>query len=110
MSIANSLYFQVSRFDSDSKDVVYVGDAEPFFGSVNFNSVVFCCRVGQVLYKERVPLWDSNSRKLSDFVTRFSFIIDTQDFSPVYASTVMALLSFSLLLVSQLLLTQLLIF
>ncbi|XP_024979853.1 L-type lectin-domain containing receptor kinase IX.1-like [Cynara cardunculus var. scolymus] len=82
LPIADSLYFQVPRFDSDAKDVVYVGDAEPSFGAVDFNSVVYCCRVGQVLYKEKVPLWDSNSGKLTDFVTRFSFVIDTQGFVP----------------------------
>nr|XP_043635137.1 L-type lectin-domain containing receptor kinase IX.1-like [Erigeron canadensis] len=81
-SIANSLYFHVSRFEPETQDVVYIGDAAPFFGAVNLNSVVFCCRVGQVLYKEKVPLWDSNSGKLSDFVTHFSFVIDTQDFIP----------------------------
>ncbi|GJT39742.1 concanavalin A-like lectin/glucanase superfamily protein [Tanacetum coccineum] len=75
------LNFQrVPRFDSNAKDVVYIGDAVPSFGTVNFNSVVYCCRVGQVLYKEKVPLWDSNSGKLSDFVTHFTFVIDTQDF------------------------------
>ncbi|GKD35513.1 L-type lectin-domain containing receptor kinase IX.1-like protein [Tanacetum coccineum] len=80
LPIANSVYFQVPRFDSNAKDVVYIGDAVPSFGTVNFNSVVYCCRVGQVLYKEKVPLWDSNSGKLSDFVTHFTFVIDTQDF------------------------------
>ncbi|XP_071706126.1 L-type lectin-domain containing receptor kinase IX.1-like [Rutidosis leptorrhynchoides] len=79
---ANSVYFQVPRFEPNTNEVVYIGDASPFFGGVNLNSVVYCCRVGQVLYKEKVPLWDSNSGKLSDFVTRFSFIIDTQDFIP----------------------------
>lgn len=80
--ISNSVYFQVARFDSDAKEVVYIGDAVPSFGAVEFNSVVYCCRVGQVLYKQRVPLWDSNSGKLSDFVTHFSFVIDTQKFVP----------------------------
>ncbi|PWA39375.1 Concanavalin A-like lectin/glucanase superfamily [Artemisia annua] len=80
LPIAHSVYFQVARFDSNAKDVVYIGDAVPSFGTVNFNSVVYCCRVGQVLYKEKVPLWDSNSGKLSDFVTHFTFVIDTQNF------------------------------
>ncbi|PWA46325.1 Concanavalin A-like lectin/glucanase superfamily [Artemisia annua] len=82
LPIAHSVYFQVPRFDSNAKDVVYIGDAVPSFGTVNFNSVVYCCRVGQVLYKEKVPLWDSNSGKLSDFVTHFTFVIDTQEFLP----------------------------
>ncbi|PWA75405.1 Concanavalin A-like lectin/glucanase superfamily [Artemisia annua] len=82
LPIAHSVYFQVPRFDSSAKDVVYIGDAVPSFGTVNFNSVVYCCRVGQVLYKEKVPLWDSNSGKLSDFVTYFTFVIDTQEFLP----------------------------
>ncbi|KAJ0704028.1 putative protein kinase RLK-Pelle-L-LEC family [Helianthus annuus] len=82
LPISKSVYFQVSRFDSTTNDVVYIGDAAPSFGSVNFNSIVYCCRVGQVLYKQRVPLWDSNSGQLSDFITHFSFAIDIEDFMP----------------------------
>ncbi|MFS8010697.1 putative protein kinase RLK-Pelle-L-LEC family [Helianthus anomalus] len=82
LPISKSVYFQVPRFDSTANDVVYIGDAAPSFGSVNFNSIVYCCRVGQVLYKQRVPLWDSNSGQLSDFITHFSFAIDIEDFMP----------------------------
>ncbi|KAK1410361.1 hypothetical protein QVD17_36897 [Tagetes erecta] len=82
LPLYNSLYFQVPRFDSNTNDVVFIGDAVPSFGAVNFNSLVYCCRVGQVIYKQPVPLWDSNSRKLSDFTTHFTFVIDTQNFVP----------------------------
>ncbi|KAJ0660316.1 putative non-specific serine/threonine protein kinase [Helianthus annuus] len=82
LPVSKSVYFQVPRFDSTTNDVVYIDDATPSFGSVNFNSIVYCCRVGQVLYKQRVPLWDSNSGQLSDFITHFSFAIDIEDFMP----------------------------
>ncbi|KAK7831063.1 l-type lectin-domain containing receptor kinase ix.1 [Quercus suber] len=32
-------------------------------------------RVGWVIYAKKVPLWDSNTGKLTDFSTRFSFTI-----------------------------------
>ena len=32
-------------------------------------------RVGWVIYAKKVPLWDSNTVKLTDFSTRFSFTI-----------------------------------
>ena len=32
-------------------------------------------RVGWVIYAKKLPLWDSNTGKLTDFSTRFSFTI-----------------------------------
>ncbi|PIN10973.1 Serine/threonine protein kinase [Handroanthus impetiginosus] len=77
----HSVNFQVSRFSPEVKVVVLNGDAVTSVGEIQFNSLIFACRVGQVIYNGKVPLWDSNSKKLADFTTRFSFTIDTQNSS-----------------------------
>ena len=42
------------------------------------NEVNYANRVGQAIYAKRVPLWDPDTGKLTDFSTHFSFLIDTQ--------------------------------
>ena len=42
------------------------------------NEVNYANRVGQAIYAKRVPLWDLDTGKLTDFSTHFSFLIDTQ--------------------------------
>ena len=74
---ANSVSFQISRFESNASNIQYHGDAVPSFGVIEMNKVNPLCRVGWATYVERVPLWDSNTGNLSDFTTHFSFIIDT---------------------------------
>ncbi|PSS30040.1 Legume lectin domain protein [Actinidia chinensis var. chinensis] len=71
------VYFQFTRFDPDATNILYQGDAVPSVGAIEFNKVNYLCRVGWATYSERVQLWDSDSGKLSDFTTHFSFIIDT---------------------------------
>lgn len=73
----NSLSFQLSRFGYDG-NIIYEGDAVPSVGAIEFNKVNYLCRVGHAIYARRVRLWDSDTEKLSDFSTHFSFIIDTQ--------------------------------
>ncbi|RVX23371.1 L-type lectin-domain containing receptor kinase IX.1 [Vitis vinifera] len=72
-----SVSFQISRFGRDG-NILYEGDAVPSVGAIEFNKVNYLCRVGRAIYAERVRLWDSNTGKLSDFSTHFSFIIDTR--------------------------------
>ncbi|PIN11792.1 Non-specific serine/threonine protein kinase [Handroanthus impetiginosus] len=55
------------------------GDAEISRGKIELNKLNYLYRVGQVIYNGKVPLWDSNSGKLADFTTHFSFTVDTQN-------------------------------
>ena len=77
LSCVYSVSFQISRFGHDG-NILYEGDAVPSVGAIEFNKVNYLCRVGRAIYAERVRLWDSNTGKLSDFSTHFSFIIDTR--------------------------------
>ncbi|XP_021890446.1 L-type lectin-domain containing receptor kinase IX.1-like [Carica papaya] len=75
---ANSVFFNVSRFENTEPNILYQGDAVPRVGAAEItNEFKFVCRVGWVTFSKRVPLWDPDSGKLSDFSTRFSFVIDT---------------------------------
>ncbi|KAH1082565.1 hypothetical protein J1N35_022326 [Gossypium stocksii] len=73
-----SVSFQLSRFDPAMITIVYQGDAKPDIGTIEFNLVNFINRVGWAAYADEVLLWDSETGKISDFNTRFSFEIDTQ--------------------------------
>lgn len=72
-----SIHFKFSRFDPDTKNIVYGGDATPSFGAIELSLLDYSSRVGWATYAEKVPLWDSDTRKPSDFNTQFSFIVDT---------------------------------
>ncbi|KAK4843381.1 hypothetical protein QYF36_007386 [Acer negundo] len=74
---ANSISFNISRFDPDNPDILYEGDARAYVGAVEFNSISYLCHVGHATYAKRVHLWDSETNKLTDFTTHFSFSIDT---------------------------------
>ncbi|XP_060674858.1 L-type lectin-domain containing receptor kinase IX.1-like [Ziziphus jujuba] len=75
---ADSIQFQISRFDSNQENILYQGDAAPSVGAVELNSKYnYLCRVGWATYAESVPLWDSETGKLADFTTHFSFTINT---------------------------------
>ncbi|KAJ0041264.1 hypothetical protein Pint_27750 [Pistacia integerrima] len=83
---ASSLNFRMPRFDSNDNRILYQGDAVPSVGSIALNyKDTFSCRVGWAIYAERVPLWNSDTGEISDFSTKFSFIIDTKG-SPQYGS------------------------
>ncbi|KAL3525528.1 hypothetical protein ACH5RR_013900 [Cinchona calisaya] len=77
--LAKAISFQISRFSPDLSTILYRGDATASVGTIEFNNVNYLCRVGQVIYSETVPIWDSHSGKVTDFTTHFSFIIDTQN-------------------------------
>ncbi|KAK9272925.1 hypothetical protein L1049_003304 [Liquidambar formosana] len=74
----NSVSFQIPRFNPTATDIVYEGDAAPYDGAIDFNSITYYCHVGRATYAERVRLWDSNTGKLTDFSTHFTFSIYTQ--------------------------------
>ncbi|PIM99772.1 Serine/threonine protein kinase [Handroanthus impetiginosus] len=76
---SDSVNFHVSRFTQDVTVILREGDADISVGQIEFIKVHYLCRVGQVIYNGKVPLWGSNSGKLADFTTHFSFIIDTQN-------------------------------
>ena len=86
LPLAHSIHFNITRFDRNEARVLYQGDAVPSVGTVELiNKVDYLCRVGRVISAERVRLWDAKTTKLSDFTTRFSFIIDTRE-RPNYAA------------------------
>ncbi|KAL4582816.1 hypothetical protein LXL04_007377 [Taraxacum kok-saghyz] len=76
---ATSVYFKISSFGSNNNEIQYRGSAVPSSGSIAFTPVNYVCQVGQAIYADRVQMWDSKSGKVSDFTTRFSFTIDTND-------------------------------
>ncbi|XVE83113.1 hypothetical protein DITRI_Ditri16bG0061500 [Diplodiscus trichospermus] len=60
---ADSVSFQISRFDPTTKSIVYQGDAKTAAQTIEFN--------------QSILLWDTETGKLSDLKTRFSFAINT---------------------------------
>ncbi|XVF59137.1 hypothetical protein PTKIN_Ptkin07bG0251400 [Pterospermum kingtungense] len=79
--VADSVSFQISRFDPSMNSIVYQGDAKPSVGSIEFNLINYINRVGWATFVDSVLLWDSETGKLSDFSTSFSFEIKTQGVS-----------------------------
>ncbi|WOG95947.1 hypothetical protein DCAR_0415276 [Daucus carota subsp. sativus] len=79
LSVVCCVDFKISRFDPDDTRILYQGDAVPSVGAIELiNRRTYQSRVGRVMYAELVPIWDSDSGKLSDFTTHFTFTIDTQ--------------------------------
>ncbi|CAH2042832.1 unnamed protein product [Thlaspi arvense] len=74
----NSIHFQLNRFDPSATDIVCEGDAIPSVGEIEFNKVNYINRVGWAVYAQRVRIWDLGTKKLTDFTTHYSFIIETQ--------------------------------
>ncbi|KAL4632653.1 hypothetical protein ACB092_04G066900 [Castanea dentata] len=74
---AYSVQFKKTYFDPNDTDTLYLGDAVASNGAVEMTRVDIQARVGWVIYAKKVPLWDSNTGKLTDFSTRFSFTIGT---------------------------------
>jgi hypothetical protein len=78
--------FQITRFEPTATDILYLGDAVPSVGAIEMiNKYRYVCRVGWAIYAKRVPLWDSDTRKLTNFTSHYSFTINTQG-APHYAS------------------------
>ncbi|KAM4114125.1 hypothetical protein ACJW30_04G046300 [Castanea mollissima] len=74
---AYSVQFKKTYFDPNDTDILYLGDAVASNEAVEMARVDIQARVGWVIYAKKVPLWDSNTGKLTDFSTRFSFTIGT---------------------------------
>ena len=73
---AYSVQFQITRFDANTPDIQYRGDAKPSQGHVDMNENDII-RAGWTIYAKKVPIWDLDTGNLTDFSTRFSFTIDT---------------------------------
>ncbi|KAJ8640496.1 hypothetical protein MRB53_017190 [Persea americana] len=76
----NSLYFNFSEFVPNAPNIGYEGDA---FSSgrvieltKNQRDVSINGSVGRAFYSQPVRLWDSQTGRLTDFTTHFSFIIN----------------------------------
>ncbi|CAI9108648.1 OLC1v1008306C1 [Oldenlandia corymbosa var. corymbosa] len=79
---ANSVSFNITSFNPDLMDIQYDGDATPEAGSIQFNRVDYLYRVGQAVYSNSIPIWDSDTGKVANFTTHFTFRIDTGDSVP----------------------------
>ncbi|KAI4297381.1 hypothetical protein L6164_037275 [Bauhinia variegata] len=76
---SNSLFFNITSFDSETGNLAFEGDAAPSVnGTIELNSVKYPWRVGHLTYDQPIRLWDSTQGVLTDFRTRFSFTIDPE--------------------------------
>ncbi|KAM7275605.1 hypothetical protein ACFE04_017471 [Oxalis oulophora] len=75
---AISVSFKISSFEPDDDKIVYKGDAHPEKGIVEMTSVNYISHVGQVIYADKVRLWDSRTGNMSNISTHFTFLVDTQ--------------------------------
>ncbi|TYK11145.1 L-type lectin-domain containing receptor kinase IX.1 [Cucumis melo var. makuwa] len=75
----DSISFKIDRFKTNESNTVYQGDAIPSVGAIELNNVDYLCRVGWVIYKDIVPIWDSKTGQTTDFTTHFTFLIDTRN-------------------------------
>ncbi|GLT50543.1 hypothetical protein SLA2020_240240 [Shorea laevis] len=73
---SDSISFQIPNFALSPNYILYQGDAITSSENVELTNNDFWYRVGWVTYANEVLMWDSNSRKLSDFTCHFSFSID----------------------------------
>ncbi|OAY35705.1 L-type lectin-domain containing receptor kinase IX.1 [Manihot esculenta] len=78
LPFTNPISFEITHFDPNDTSIIYEGGAVPTAGNVEFTNVDFMCQVGRATYVEKVPIWNSKTKQLSDFTTHFSFFIDIQ--------------------------------
>jgi len=75
--LANSLSFDYPYFKNG--DVNWEGDASPYKGAIQITSNTLDQNnnysVGRVTSFKQMHLWDMNSGNLSDFTTKFSFVV-----------------------------------
>ncbi|KAK1417749.1 hypothetical protein QVD17_26883 [Tagetes erecta] len=76
LPLCESTDFKITNFVSEATNILYSGDAQPSSGAIDLNRVDIV-RVGHAKYAEAIQIWDSKTGKLSDFTTRFTFVIDT---------------------------------
>ncbi|XP_056164825.1 L-type lectin-domain containing receptor kinase IX.1-like [Syzygium oleosum] len=76
-----SLNFSISSFDTNPNDIIYEGVAKIAYTSVDLTNKntppAYYFQVGRIQYSKPIDIWDSATGKQADFVTRFSFTIDT---------------------------------
>ena len=77
--LVDSIYFKIDQIKPNENRLLYQGDAVPNNGGIIFSDPAYSCLVGQAIYKDAIPIWDSQTEKLTDFTTQFSFTIDTQN-------------------------------
>ncbi|KAJ9537528.1 hypothetical protein OSB04_030261 [Centaurea solstitialis] len=77
LPFSQSVNFEILDFVVDPKNLIYSGDAVVDSGDVELNRFEDGIGVGHVKYAHQVHIWDAKSRKLTDFSTQFTFIIDT---------------------------------
>ncbi|KAK3211120.1 hypothetical protein Dsin_015826 [Dipteronia sinensis] len=84
LPIANSVSFNFTSFESNNiAGINFTGDAFPSAGVLQLtkNQINDSLKnsTGWATYDQPVPIWDSKTRKLTDFTTHFSFIIRAAD-------------------------------
>ncbi|RWR77350.1 Concanavalin A-like protein lectin/glucanase superfamily [Cinnamomum micranthum f. kanehirae] len=78
---AHSVYFNFSQFKpNDPSQIKYMLDAYPSDGFIELTKNQLAENIhgstGRAIYSDRVRIWDSKTRNLTDFNTQFSFIIN----------------------------------
>src|ERR1044072_2894091 len=76
---ANSIYFKYPNFGPGDPNILCLGSAGNREGEVDFNLYpAYASQFGRSIYAQKVLLWDSGTSQLTDFTTRYTFMIDTQ--------------------------------
>ncbi|KAL5705488.1 non-specific serine/threonine protein kinase [Ranunculus cassubicifolius] len=83
ISCVKATTFNYTRFDLNSEKIDYLGDALPVGGEIQITKNRFDASigfsVGRAVYKEPIRLWDSNTGKVADITTHFTFQITVPD-------------------------------
>ncbi|TYK11134.1 L-type lectin-domain containing receptor kinase IX.1-like [Cucumis melo var. makuwa] len=77
----SSVFLKIDPFQPNENRLLFQGDAISSYEAVLFSDPQYFCSVGWAIYKDAVPIWDSQTGKITDFTTHFSFTIDTQQVS-----------------------------
>ncbi|KAD6453701.1 hypothetical protein E3N88_08407 [Mikania micrantha] len=77
LHLSESIDFNITSFVYETKNILHSGDATPSSGAIELTRVDHLMRVGHVTYSDPVQIWDKKTTKLTDFTTRFTFVIDT---------------------------------
>ncbi|KAL1833910.1 hypothetical protein ACET3Z_003561 [Daucus carota] len=81
LHFAATLNFSYNSFTPDDPEIEHDGDAFTSSGDIHItkslNRQSALSSVGRVTYKEPLHLWDKASGNLTDFTTRFTFVIDS---------------------------------
>ncbi|KAM1091519.1 hypothetical protein ACFX13_019291 [Malus domestica] len=76
----NSFSFNISSFDTNTKDITYQGDAFPSRGVIQLtkNQVdgPLTESAGRALFAQPVRLYDASKGRLTDFTTHFTFVMN----------------------------------